>query len=64
MDYIFIINPAAGKNKAALNMIPSIQKACNKAALHYQIHISESGEDITSYVKMMCQDKEKQRNYE
>ena len=63
MDYIFIINPAAGKNKAALNMIPSIQKACNKAALHYQIHISESGEDITSYVKMMCQDKEKQYRF-
>ena len=59
MEYIFILNPAAGKNKTALNMIPSIQKACKKAELHYQIHISESGEDITNYVKMMCTDQSK-----
>ncbi len=59
MEYIFILNPAAGKNKTALNMIPSIQKACKKAGLHYQIHISESGEDITNYVKMMCADEGK-----
>ena len=59
MDYIFILNPAAGKNKTALSMIPDIQKACNKAGLNYQIHISESGEDITNYVKMICADKKK-----
>ena len=59
MEYIFILNPAAGKNKTALNMIPSVQKACKKAELHYQIHISESGEDITNYVKMMCADQSK-----
>lgn len=59
MNYIFIFNPAAGKNKTALSMIPHIQKACGKAGLKYQIHISESGEDITSYVKMVSADHSK-----
>lgn len=60
MNYVFIINPAAGKNKTALNMIPHIQKACKRAGLNYQIHISESGEDITAYVKMTSDDQSKQ----
>ena len=63
MNYIFILNPAAGKNKTALSMIPHIQKACGKAGLKYQIHISESGEDITAYVKMLCADSTKKYRF-
>ena len=55
MNFVFILNPAAGKNKTALNMIPDIQKTCDKAGLKYQIHISKSGEDITRFVKMLCE---------
>ena len=40
-NYIFILNPAAGKNRTALNMIPDIQKICGKQGLKYQIHISQ-----------------------
>lgn len=63
INYIFILNPAAGKNKTALSMIPDIQKTCNKAGLRYQIHISQSGEDITNYVKMLCTDKSKKYRF-
>ena len=55
MNFVFILNPSAGKNKTALNMIPDIQKTCDKAGLKYQIHISKSGEDITRFVKMLCE---------
>ena len=58
-NYIFILNPAAGKNKTALNMIPDIQKICGKQGLKYQIHISQSGEDITNFVKMLCENEDK-----
>jgi len=59
INYIFILNPAAGKNKTALNMIPDIQKICGKQGLKYQIHISQSGEDITNFVKMLCENEDK-----
>ena len=51
MKYIFILNPAAGKNKAALSFIPKIQKAFKDNGGNYEIHISLSGDDITEYVK-------------
>jgi len=63
MNYIFILNPAAGKNKKALSLIPDIQKLCKKNGLHYQIHISESGEEITRFVNAMCGDGQQYRVY-
>lgn len=30
MRYIFVVNPAAGKDKKALSLIPEIQKVCEK----------------------------------
>ena len=63
MNYVFILNPGAGKNKTALAMIPDIQKACNKAGLNYQVHISQSSEDITQFVKTLCQNKDKKYRF-
>ncbi len=51
MRYIFILNPAAGKNKAALSYIPRIQKYFEDSGQSYEIHISASGDDITQYVR-------------
>ncbi len=51
MKYLFLLNPAAGKNKKTLSMIPDIQKICEKNGLNYRIHISKSGKDITQFVK-------------
>ena len=63
MNYIFILNPAAGKNKKALSLIPDIQKICEKHHLEYQIHISKSSEDITNFVKYCCDTGESCRFY-
>ncbi|MBQ8604345.1 MAG: YegS/Rv2252/BmrU family lipid kinase [Oscillospiraceae bacterium] len=63
MKYVFILNPAAGKNKKALNMIPNIQKLCKKHGLSYQIHISRSAEDITEFVRNCCLSGEQYRFY-
>lgn len=63
MKYIFILNPAAGKNKSALAMIPNIQKSCEKNHLDYRIHISQSGEDITEFVKHLCKSNNNYRFY-
>lgn len=63
MKYVFILNPAAGKNKKALGMIPDIQKICAKHNLNYQIHISQSAEDITEFVRNCCAGVEDYRFY-
>ncbi len=63
MNFVFILNPAAGKNKTALNMIPDIQKACNKAGLNYQVHISQNSEDITAFVRMLCENTDKKYRF-
>ncbi len=56
MKYYFILNPAAGKNRKALSMIPDIQKICEKHKLDYRIHISKSGKDITQFVQQTASD--------
>ena len=63
MKYVFILNPAAGKNKKALSLIPEIQTVCEKHGLDYQIHISKSGSDITEFVKHCCRQGGKFRFY-
>ena len=54
MRYIFVVNPAAGKDKKALSLIPEIQKVCKKAGAECEIYISKSGEGITDYVGKCC----------
>ena len=56
MNYIFILNPAAGKNRKALSMIPEIQKYCDRRGLEYRIHISKSGREITEFVRRTAAD--------
>ncbi len=63
MKNIFILNPAAGKNKKALSIIPDIQKICEKHNIEYRIHISKSGSDITDFVKRTIADGGKYRLY-
>lgn len=57
MEYIFVFNPAAGKNRAALSLIPDIQKICAKCGIEPRIYISRGGEDITSFVASACDGK-------
>ena len=59
MEYIFVLNPAAGKNRAALSLIPTIQKICSKHKISPQIYISQSGDDICEYVKNACAGKQR-----
>lgn len=54
MKYVFVINPAAGKNNKIINYAQKIQKQCKKLKLEYTIHISESGEGIRTYLKDFC----------
>lgn len=54
MEYIFIINPAAGKDKQALTLVPQIQKICKKHNFSYRVHISQGAEEITDYVKSLA----------
>ncbi len=55
MKFIFIMNPAAGKNRKILDLIPTIQKICKKKNLDYSLHLSESGEDIIRHCKTVCE---------
>ncbi|MDY4585777.1 MAG: diacylglycerol kinase family lipid kinase, partial [Oscillospiraceae bacterium] len=63
MRYIFVVNPAAGKDKKALSLIPEIQKACEKTGAECEIYISKSGEGITDYVGKCCEKGEEIRFY-
>lgn len=53
MEYIFVANPAAGKNKDALSLIPKIQKVCQKHRINPVVHISQSGEEIERYINSL-----------
>ena len=63
MRYIFVVNPAAGKDKKALSLIPEIQKVCEKTGAECEIYISKSGEGITDYVGKCCEKGEEIRFY-
>lgn len=63
MEYVFILNPEAGKNHKALSMVPIIQRLCKKYNFNYQIHMSESGADIVNFVKKTCSDGGQYRFY-
>ncbi len=63
MKNIFILNPAAGKNKKALSIIPDIQKICEKQNVDNRIHISKSGSDITDFVQRTTADGGRYRFY-
>ncbi|MFI3238640.1 MAG: YegS/Rv2252/BmrU family lipid kinase [Lachnospiraceae bacterium] len=64
MKYVFVLNPAAGKNNKILDYVQEVQKHCKKQGASYEIHVSESGEGIISYVKHIgCTAKETVRIY-
>ncbi len=63
MKHIFIINPAAGKNENINKFITDIQKAARKLKQEFLIHISESGDDITKFVKSFNEADEELRFY-
>lgn len=38
MRHVFILNPAAGKNQKALNLLPRIEQVCQKHGLDFAVH--------------------------
>lgn len=46
MRYIFVVNPAAGKDKKALSLIPEIQKVCEKTGAECEIYISKAAREL------------------
>ncbi len=63
MKHIFIINPAAGKSDRINSFITDIQKSAKKLKHEFLIHISQSGEEITSFVKSFNNTNEEVRFY-
>ncbi len=51
MKHVFIINPAAGKNKAACDMIPKIKKFCGEKQLDYMVHETKGPGDAIGFIK-------------
>lgn len=47
MRHIFIVNPAAGKNHAATDLIPAIRAACERQGCEYTIHITAAPGEAT-----------------
>lgn len=53
MKHIFIINPAAGKNKAACDMIPKIKSFGETKKLDFEIYETKGPGDATEYIKSL-----------
>ena len=54
MKHIFVINPAAGKNKRVLKIIPELEQYFSKGAgngLEYQTYITKGPGDATRFVR-------------
>ena len=52
MRHVFILNPAAGKNKAALEMRPKIEQLFKNLTLDYAVHTTTAPGDATRLAKM------------
>ncbi len=63
MKYVFILNPAAGKDKKALGYVPLIQKIRKERGISEQIYISKSGEDIIKFVSALAETGDEYRIY-
>ncbi len=55
MRHVFILNPAAGKNKKALNLLPRIEQVCQKHGLDYVVHTTEHPHHATELAKCEVQ---------
>ncbi|MDR1778173.1 MAG: hypothetical protein LBR14_00190 [Clostridiales Family XIII bacterium] len=63
MKHIFLINPAAGKGKAA-DLIPQILQAVKGESVDYEIHRTMNAYDAQKYVRERCErDAEPMRFY-
>lgn len=51
MKHIFLVNPEAGNKRAPRALIPKIRQACEEAGVEYDIHLTESAEEIIDYTK-------------
>ncbi|MCR4616254.1 MAG: hypothetical protein K5756_08925 [Clostridiales bacterium] len=63
MKHIFVINPAAGKGRAALNIQDEIKEYCEKEKLDYVIHVTRSKEESISYIRDLAKTGEHIRFY-
>lgn len=55
MRHVFILNPAAGKNKKALNILPRIKTVCRKHDLEYTVYTTEYPHHATEIAKSEAQ---------
>jgi diacylglycerol kinase (ATP) len=51
MKHFFMINPAAGKGKAACEIKPKIEKYCIEKALDFQIHVTSAAYEAIDFVR-------------
>ncbi|MGB4985408.1 MAG: YegS/Rv2252/BmrU family lipid kinase [Erysipelotrichaceae bacterium] len=63
MEYVFIVNPKAGKNEKGMELIPNIEKTCQDKNIKYQIHVSKGAHDIKNFVQSLCQTNNHYRFY-
>lgn len=63
MEYIFLINPQAGKNASALTAISRAKEACEKLGVKHSFHTLSSGDEVTNFVKKLSDDGNQYRIY-
>lgn len=63
MRHVFILNPAAGKKKKALNLKPQIKKVCEKHRLSYEIYTTEHPHHATELTQQAVQAGDEVRVY-
>ena len=63
MKHVFILNPAAGKNKRALSIIPEIKGYFEKNPADYVIDITKASNDATKIARFYAQSQKNVRFY-
>lgn len=63
MKHIFVINPVAGKGKAAAAIIPKIKQVCAESGVDYELYLTTKAGDGIDYVRKMAQTGEQIRFY-
>lgn len=63
MRHVFIINPAAGKGKSALKLVPEIEEYFTEHPAEYVIYVTKAPMDATNYVRSVVQKGEPVRFY-
>lgn len=49
MKHLFLVNPAAGSGRAEKDLAPRIRQACIDAEADFEIHLTESADEIVEY---------------